>query len=120
MNEKTTKPDADLNARKMEFLDRLTDFAEHANEKLRSITFGSFEFADPLKKIQGIDLHQHGLVFFLNEEECINMTMYKNGDVEIEFSLKPDVLAICVDIPFEHFTSLFENAFDQLLLNNYQ
>ena len=128
MNEKTTKPDTDLNARKMEFLDRLTDFAEHAKRVLIKISLwqaiDTFDFDDPSKKMRKIFLHEKSwgfiLVFYLDEEsdDWIAINIDKHGGIDIQFPVKPDVLAKCADIPFNHFIHLFENAMDtQNILN---
>lgn len=121
MNEKTTKSDADLNIRKMEFLDRLTAFSEHAKKILMRISFDTIDFDDPSKKMGSIFLHEKDwcfiLIFYLDEEsdDGIAINIDKHGGIEIQFPVKPDVLAKCADIPFDHFIDLFENALHDLL-----
>ena len=119
MNEKTTKSDIDLNARKMKFLEKMATFGKPVKERLIQIDFGFdiIEFDDPSKKMNSILLHETGLSlvlkFYLGKDydDSIQINIHKRRDkIEIQFPLKRDILAKCADIPFEHFTSLVEDA----------
>ena len=125
MNEKTTKSDADLNARKMEFLDRLTDFAKQARERLME-KFPDKSFNE-CRRDRGF--FEHGMKIRLYKRgkfvsldwlreyagRGVKFDMCSLSGITVNYDADPNILEKFVDVPFEEFTSAFDRLFAELL-----
>lgn len=121
MNEKKTKPDIDLSARKEEFLGKFVAFAKQARERLIE-KFPDQSFSEHRGFFQQgmkIRLYKDGDFICLGwiteyAGDDIQVLVHDSERIQVEYMINPNIFKTLVNISFEEFTNAFEKLFAEL------